>query len=281
MIRARLALPALALPFALAMAGPVAADSLADIRVELGQLMAEFNALKSEMTTTGATARVGGVDALARMDTLEAEMARLTARTEEIELRLNRVVSDGTNRIGDIEFRLCEATAGCDPMNMPATPTLGGASGGSSAAAPAPAAPAAPAAGSSSGPQLAVSEKADFDRAKEVLGQGDFRGAASLFETYAQSYPGGPLVPEALYLRGEALRQAGEIAPSGRAYLAAYSADPKGTFAASALLKLGEALGQLGQTNEACAALGQVSVEYPSSEAAPQAQIAMQGLACG
>ena len=57
-----------------------------------------------------------------------AEEGRLTAKTEEVELKLNRVVSDGTNRIGDIEFRLCEATDGCDPATLPETPVLGGGS---------------------------------------------------------------------------------------------------------------------------------------------------------
>jgi hypothetical protein len=110
------------------------------------------------------------------MDAIEAELARLTARTEEIELRLNRVVTDGTNRIGDIEFRLCEATEGCDPMNMPETAPLGGDTGRRRHLRPnrPPPTPRQPPAG----PELAVGEQADFDRAKEVLGQGDFRGAA-------------------------------------------------------------------------------------------------------
>ena len=65
--------------------------------------------------------------------------------------------------------------------------------------------------------ELAVAEQADFDRAKEVLGQGDFPGAAALFATYAESYPGGPLVPEAHYLRGEALTKQGDTANAARA----------------------------------------------------------------
>lgn len=277
MARLRLILPLLAL----GLSAPAGAETLADVRAELGQLAAEFNALKAELTTTGASARVGGADALARMDTIEAELMRLTSRTEEIELRLNRVVSDGTNRIGDIEFRLCEQTPGCDPMNMSATPPLGGDAGGSSASASAPViTPAAPAAGSSTGPELAVAEQADFDRAREVLGQGDFPGAASLFETYAQSYPGGPLVPEAHYLRGEALAKMGETARAARAYLDAYSSNPQGPMAPDAVLKLGEALGQLGQTEQACITLAQVGIEYPGSIAATQAPIAMQGLGC-
>ena len=274
MRRLRLLLPLLALP----LAAPAGAETLADIRVELGQLAADFNSLKAELTTSGNVASVGGGDALQRMDAIEAELARLTARAEEIELRLNRVVSDGTNRIGDIEFRLCEATPGCDPLNMPATAPLGGDT--SATAAPAPAAATDTTTAPSGGPELAVGEKADFDRAKEVLGQGDFRGAATLLATFTESYPGGPLTQEAHYLRGQALAQLGETANAARAYLEAYSGDPQGGFAADALLKLGQSLGTLGQTPEACVTLAEVSVQYPGTMAATQAPIAMQGLGC-
>jgi tol-pal system protein YbgF len=267
--------PAVLLGLTLALAAPVRAETLADIKVELDQLAAEFNALKAETVASGASAAVGGADALARMDTLEAELARLTARAEEIELRLNRVVQDGTTRIGDIEFRLCEQTPGCDPMALPPTPALGG---DSTAATPAPTVPDAPATGT--GPELAVAEKEDFDRAKEVLGQGDFRRAAELFATYAQSYPGGPLVPEAHYSRGEALTALGETANAARAYLDSYSSDPQGPLAPDALLKLGQALGALGQVPEACVTLAEVASQYPGSMAATQAPIAMQGLGC-
>ena len=278
MKRLRLILPFLLLSTAL----PAGADTLADIKVELGQLAAEFNTLKSEMSTTGASATMGGGDALRRMDALEAELSRLTSRTEEIELKLNRVVSDGTNRIGDMEFRLCEATPGCDPLNQAPTAPLGGGSttGGSTGGSAAPAAtPAAPAA-TTNAPELAVSEKADFDRAKEVLGQGDFRAAANLFATYAQAYPGGPLIQEANYLRGDALSNLGETANAARAYLEAYSSDPQGQFAPDGLLKLGQALGTLGQTPEACVTLAEVGTQYPGTSAATQAPIAMQGLGC-
>ena len=46
------------------------AQTLADIRGELAALAAEFNALKSELVTTGAaTSGAAGGDALTRMDT--------------------------------------------------------------------------------------------------------------------------------------------------------------------------------------------------------------------
>lgn len=252
------------------------AQTLADIRAELSMLAAEFNALKAELVSTGAaTSGAAGGDALTRMDTIEATLARLTARTEEVELRLNRVVSDGTNRIGDMEYRLCEVTPGCDPGNLGATATLGGGT-----AAPAPVVVNPGVSTGTGGAELAVSEQADFDRAKEVLGQGDFPGAAALFETYAQSYPGGPLVPEALFLRGEALSRLGDTSGAARSYLDAYTANPSGTFAADSVLKLGEALGALGQIDAGCQTLAAVGMEFPGSIQASQASVAMQGLGC-
>jgi tol-pal system protein YbgF len=253
------------------------AQTLADIRGELAALAAEFNALKSELVTTGAaTSGAAGGDALTRMDTIEATLARLTAQTEEVELRLNRVVADGTNRIGDIEYRVCEMTDGCDPTALAATPTLGGDAGGG-AVAPVVVTDPGPVDG---GAQLAVAEQEDFDRAKGVLASGDFRGAAELFATYAQSYPGGPLIPEAHFQRGEALTALGDTSNAARAYLDAFSAAPDGPFAPDALLRLGEGLGKLGQVQEACVTLGEVGIRYPASMAATQASVAMQGLGC-
>jgi tol-pal system protein YbgF len=251
-------------------------QTLADIRVELGQLAAEFNALKAELVSSGAAATgIGGGDALQRMDTIEAELSRLTARTEEVELKLNRVVSDGTNRIGDIEYRLCEVTEGCDVTTLGATSVLGGDAG--AAVTPPVVTDAPPVTG---GAELAVSEQADFDRAKEVLASGDFRGAEQLFATFAQSYPGGPLTQEAMFLRGEALTNLGETSNAARAYLDAFTAAPEGPIAPDALLKLGQGLGTLGQVQEACVTLGEVGVRYSGSAAANQAFVSMQGLGC-
>jgi tol-pal system protein YbgF len=257
------------------------AQTLADIKAELGLMMAEFTALKSETVASGATGgSFGAGDALQRMDAIEAELMRLTSRAEEIELRLTRVVSDGTNRIGDLEYRLCEVTEGCDPANLPETPMLGGAADGGAVAPVDPAISGDPAMPAEGGPELAMGEQADFDRAKEVLAQGDFRGAADLFATFAQSYPGGPLSQEAAFLRGEALVQLADTAGAARAYLDAFSGKPDGPFAAESLLKLGQALGDLGQVPDACVTLAEVPVRFPGTIHATNADLSRQGLGC-
>lgn len=254
------------------------ARTLADIRAELGTLAAELQALKSELLSGGQAAMqaAGGASALDRMNAIEAQLSRLTSETEAMQNRVSRVVTDGTNRIGDLEFRLCELEEGCDTANLPVTQSLGGEAGATPAPAVTPAVP-APAGPT---PELAVSEQADFDRAKGALDSGDFRGAADQFAAFTQSYPGGPLTGEANYLRGEALTQLGDTSNAARAYLDAFSGAPDGTRAPAALLKLGAALGLLGQTQEACVTLGEVGTRFPTAPEAVEATTAMRSLGC-
>ncbi|HEY0214055.1 MAG TPA: tol-pal system protein YbgF [Paenirhodobacter sp.] len=266
----------------LALAAPAFAqdkkETLADIRKELSQLGGQMQSLRSELVASGAKGMqaAGGASALQRMDTMEAAISRLTSQTEALQNRVNKVATDGTNRIGDLEFRLCELEDGCDPGVIGNAP-LGGAAPAASASAsltaPAP---------NSAAPKgdLTVNEQGDFDRAKGVLGQGDFRGAADLFAAFTQAYPGGPLTPDAGYLHGESLSKAGDVPGAARAWLDAFSADPEGPRAADNLLELGRALGTLGQHNEACTSLDQVQVRFPTSAAAGKVAAAKAPLGC-
>ncbi|MGP3697768.1 tol-pal system protein YbgF [Rhodobacter sp. NSM] len=250
-------------------------QTLADIKAELATLQAQFNDLKRELVSTGAaTSGAAGGSALQRMDAMEAALSQVTAKAEALELKINRVVSDGTNRVGDLEFRVCELEEGCDIGALGETAPLGGDAPAAPVASPVPS-PSPDATGT-----FAVNEKADFDRAREVLGQGDFRAAADLLKTFAETYTGGQLTYEAHYLRGEALSQLGETANAARAYLESFSGDPDGPRAPEALLKLGRALGDLRQTPEACVTLAEVGTRFPSSAPAAEAATAMQGLGC-
>ena len=258
------------------------AQSLADVKAELAQLASDFNALKQELIASGAASNgSAGADPLARMDAIEATLSKLTAKTEDVQLKLQAVVTDGTNRIGDLEFRLCELTKGCDPATLSETPVLG-------AVASPPPPPVAdtttttptPPAEPSSGPEMAVNEQSDFDRAQAVLASGDFRTAADLFATYEATYPGGALAQKAGVRRGDALDQTGETSKAARAYLDAFSGAPSGADAAEALTKLGQSLGKLGQKPEACATLTEVGKRFPGSDQDTRARTAMQGLGC-
>jgi len=264
------------LALALAASPAVAQDeTLADIRQELTILWQEVQGLKRELSTTGfPDVNVGGASVLDRVTAMETELQRLTSKSEELEFRINRITRDGTNRIGDLEFRLCELEEGCDIGSLGDTPTLGGVDAAENLPAPQPAPPA------STGPSLAVGEQAEFDAALAAFEAGEFPRAAELFSAHTDAYPGGPLSQRAHYLRGEALEAQGQMAEAARSYLAAFSGNPQGERAADALFKLGATLGEMGQTQEACVTLGEVGNRFPSSEAALDAFDARTRLGC-
>ncbi|MDP2063682.1 MAG: tol-pal system protein YbgF [Phaeovulum sp.] len=264
----------------LALASPALAQgnaqSLASIRAELGALATALEGLRAELIGGGGAGLVaaGGVGALARMDAIEAALVRLTAQSEALENRINRVVADGTNRLGDLEFRLCELEPGCDISKVGATPLLGGgavaANGGGASGAGV----------TGSAPALAMSEQADFDRAKAALDAGEYARAAELFAVFNTTYTGGPLTADAQFYRGQALQAAGDVAGAARAWLEGFAGAPDGPRAPESLLMLGRALADLQQVPEACAMLTEVGLRFPGAAAATEAGAMMRTLNC-
>ncbi|MEO1952001.1 tol-pal system protein YbgF [Thioclava sp.] len=252
------------------------AQTLADIKTELGQLQTEIGSLRQELQASGQAGlqKAGGDSALQRMDSMELSLSHMTDRVEELENKINRVVADGTKRIGDLNFRVCEMEENCDISKLGMAKPLGGdaPTNAPSVTGPAP--------DSTPGPDLAINEKSDFEAGKKAFEDGDYASAADLLATFRQTYPGSPLTSDAMYYRGMALQKQGDEAGAARAWLDGFSADPKGSRAADNLLSLGKALGQLGQQSEACTTLGQVSARFPGSSAAGEAQSAQQSLGC-
>ena len=265
---------ALALPGE-ARAQEARAQTLADVRQQLSVLFVEVQRLKRELSTTGSATSGGTAGSLLeRVNAIESELQRLTARTEELGFRIERVVEDGTNRIGDLEFRLCELEADCDIAELEAGTTLGG-------NMPPDTPDAAPetAEGTQSA-EMAVGERADFERADAALEAGDWAEAAQMFEEFRSTYPGSPLGDEAGLKLGAAREGAADMPGAARAYLDVFSAAPDGPLASRALYELGRSLGALGQTSEACIMLSEVAVRFPGSEAEGDAEAEMRELGC-
>lgn len=257
------------------------AETLADIRQELTVLNVEIQRLKRELSTSGAPAmNLEGSGVLDRVASMESELRRLTSLTEKLQMRIQSVVKDGTNRIGDLEFRLVELEGG-DVSKLAETSTLGGDSGDLPAAAPA---PSGGGGGSGvatpEGDELAVSEEADFRTAEEAMDGDDPEKAAELLARFNETYPGSPLAARANLLRGKALAKLGDTRETARAYLAAFTADSDGPLAAEALVELGGALGELGQQSQACVTLGEVESRFPDSSQVSRAREERTRLGC-
>ncbi len=248
-------------------------ETLADIRQELTFLHVEIQRLNQELSTTGGTAlaTVPQETVLQRLDALEGELRRLTGQVEQLEFHIEKIVRDGTNRIGDLEFRLVELEGG-DVSTLSETTTLGG-----DLATPDPVEIPTQ---NPAGTELAVSERGDFDAAKQAFDDGDFARSADLFAAFSEAYPGGPLSGDAHYWRGEALSETGNYSDAARSYLQSFSSAPGGALAALALFRLGVSLDRIGQRDEACLTLNEVGARYPDSDAATQAGGEMATLEC-
>ncbi|TCL08692.1 tol-pal system protein YbgF [Shimia isoporae] len=252
-------------------------ETLADIRQQLTVLYVDIQRLKRELSTTGGAGSTApaGASTLERVDAIERQLQVLTGKTEELQFRVERIVEDGTNRIGDLEFRLVELEGG-DLSALGETTTLGGdvedsrvvetdTSGSGDAV---------------DSSELAVGEEADFGRAMTALDGADFGAAADQFAAFVQTYPGSPLEAEAHLRRGQALEGMNANTDAARAFLEAYSGGPQAGTAPEALFRLGKSLGALGQTNEACVTLNEVGVRYPASGFVTQARDEMMSLQC-
>lgn len=249
-------------------------ETLADIRQQLSILFVDVQRLKRELSTSLAPrGSENEVSVLARIDAIEAELQRLTGKTEQLEFRIERIVKDGTNRIGDLEFRLVELEGG-DVSQLGETSTLGGDVAGTIDQIDD--------TGSGDGvpTELAVGEEADFRRAYAALDAQDYLSAADQFRAFNETYPGSPLSAEAFLRQGEALEGSGATSDAARAYLESYSGHPNNYTAPEALYRLGSALGKLGQNREACVTLNEVGVRHPGDDFVAQAQAEMQTLQC-
>ncbi|MBC6442453.1 MAG: tol-pal system protein YbgF [Rhodobacteraceae bacterium] len=256
------------------------AETLADIRQELQFVYGEVFSLKRELSTTGNIGLQGNdktAPALQRIDALEAEIQRLTGLIEQKEFTIQSVVKDGTNRIGDLEFRLCQLEPGCDVTGLDRTMPIGG----QVATGPAPDTASATGSAETATTGATDSERASFEQAMATLEARDFVSAATQFESLIKNFPGGLLTGEAHYWRGVALAGDGNWQEAARAFLESYSGSPEGVKAPEALYRLGLSLRELGQTQEACLMFSEVPVRYPAAAIVPAANSRFSALGCG
>ncbi|MCY4293095.1 MAG: tol-pal system protein YbgF [Roseovarius sp.] len=280
-IRACAAVLAL-LPPAMA-AGQEREQTLADIRQELSVIYVQIQRLKQELNTTGSfgSERIGG-SVIERVDNIENEVRRISEKTEKLEFRIDNISRVGANRIGDIEFRLCEMDSECDIGSLKYGATLEPGSDGDQN----------PVIddfanlfsdetlASDDEMEYAEGEQREFDRAALALEEEDYLEAERLFRGFQEKYPGSPLAAKAEINRGEALEGEGKIEAAARVYLKVFTNAPDGPEASGALLRLGRGLDHLGKTYEACLTLGEIEERFPGSAAVNKANEYMAGIGC-
>ena len=228
--------------------------------------------------------RSGAGSTLDRVNALEAEITRLTGKIEELEFRIQSLVRDGTNRIGDLEFRLCELEADCD-ISEPRRhadagrrrAAGGGAADRAGAAVGSRRRPIGAAAASWRWPSRPISTR----RWRRSTPATSARRSAAVRPVRRDLSRRAADRRRAVHARRGAGRSRAQVAEAARAYLGAYSGDARrARTRRDALLKLGAALGELGQLTEACVTFGEVVTAFPRRPRWPTRRRARAALGC-
>lgn len=100
---------------------------------------------------------------------------------------------------------------------------------------------------------------------KTRLAEGDYAGAEEAFTQYLQFNSDTSDSGEIRYWLGESHFVRGRYNAAAESYIASMRADADGPRAPHAMIKLGAALREMGQTEEACAALQSFDAQFPSA----------------
>jgi tol-pal system protein YbgF len=125
------------------------------------------------------------------------------------------------------------------------------------------------------------SPEALYERSNESLLRRQFGDAEAGFRGFIEKYPDHSLAGSAQYWLGETYFAQNDFRQAAQTFLKGYQQYPKSRRAADSLLKLGISLSRLGQKQQACAAYGAVSGEYPKAvEAKKRAQAEAKRAGC-
>jgi TolA-binding protein len=215
-------------------------------------------------------------DVLTRMDSLEAQVARLTGQVEQ-----------NSNRITQLEARMAslgQAAAAPAPTSPAPQTNLDAMSGGASAVrptptptpAPTPAATSPAAAPSSSRVKAvsAIAKPSTGDAAEDEYSYGYrlweakfYPEAQQQLKLYLEKYPRGPRGSWARNLLGRAYLDDGNALEAAKWFVQNYQTDKRGERAPDSLLYLAVSMKQLNDSKRACIALSEFGSTYAAEAA--------------
>lgn len=112
------------------------------------------------------------------------------------------------------------------------------------------------------------SAEEQYKHAFGILRKHQFDQAEIAFSSFIEKNPDDALVSNARYWLGETHYARGEYVRAAEVFLTGFEADPEGAKAPDSLLKLGMSLAELGQTEQACGAIGKLMADFPSLSSA-------------
>ena len=207
-------------------------------------------------------------DMLTRLDALESQLARLTARTEE-----------NANQLTQLQAELKamqEKQAAAQVALAPPTGVIPLPSGNRSAATPTPTPASTPAAASAPSAARVAAVQAIAKPSTDDAGDDEYTYGFRLWDAgfypearqqlslFLQKYPTHSRASYGRNLLGRAFLDDGKPREAAAQFLENYQKDKNGARAADSLLFLSEAMVGIGDTDRACIALAEFSEAYPA-----------------
>jgi TolA-binding protein len=224
----------------------------------------------------GIPASTPVADLTARLDAMEAQLARITGQHEENSYKVRQLEESLNKFKGDAEFRIAaiEQSRAAEPAEEPsaeATPSPAAAPAPARAEAPAPRKAELAVAEPAEATQRAETPQAAVDEAEEAYLDGfrmweggKYAEAAPVLEQMAKKFPKHRRASYAQNLAGRAYLDDGKPATAAKLFLSNYQANPKGDRAADSLYFLGQALAKLDKDAEACKVYDELEEVYPN-----------------
>lgn len=234
--------------------------------------------------TPGTPSTTALVDILARLDSIEGQVAMLTARTEEndnairqmrqelAEMKAAQAAAAPPVAVAPVQVAPAPAPAATVPVRTP-TPTPAPAA--TPRPTPAPAAAARPAAGPSAErlarvqavlkPQTTDAGEDDYTYGFRLWEAKLYPEAQQQLASFLQKYPRHSRVTYARNLLGRAYLDEGKPREAATHFFENYQANKQGERAPDSLLFLAESMIQLNDTNRACIALAEFGDTYPAA----------------
>jgi len=194
----------------------------------------------------------------ARVDAIEAQLARLTGQVEEGGYRMRQLEEQISQLRADTQARLgrIEQPAPAEPAAVPATNTMPVME------------PIVERTRTATTPATATDPaEAAYNAGFRLWEQRNYAAAQTALTQVAERYPRSRWASWARNLAGRAYLDDNKPATAARIFLSNYQDDPRGERAADSLFYLGEALVRLDRRSEACPVYDELEQTYPNMRA--------------
>jgi len=196
------------------------------------------------------------VQLIDRVGALEEENRNFRGQLEEARHEIDQLTKRMETLSADVDYRLNNADAGAGGSTGPSAPSAPMSLSSSESTPP-----------SSSEPMSSApsSSKEAYEKARDLLEQGDYAAAEHAFSAFVISHPKDEQAGAAQYWLGVTFFARGDYEKAASAFAKGYKNYPKSSKAPDMLLKMAKSLGALDRTADACTALDQLTSEYPKA----------------